>query len=143
MLTIRIEPDLEPRVVDLPVRAIERTLREIIHEEELPVEGTMSLSALLTDGMEPNEVMAQLTGDDGYFGPVFICGVWYKSLTRDQINAIFDWLEEGTLPEETAYCVDAWANEDADDYDNWDTDDWDDDEDDDDWPEEGDDDDWT
>ena len=70
MLTIRIEPDLEPRVVDLPVRAIERTLREIIHEEELPVEGTMSLSALLTDGLEPNKVMAQLTGDDGYFGPL-------------------------------------------------------------------------
>ena len=144
MMTIRIEPDMEPRVVDLPVRTIERVLREIIHEEELPVEGTMSLSALQTDGLEPNEVMARLTGDDSYFGPVFICGAWYKSLTRDQINAFFDWLEEGVIPEETAYYVDAWVNEDVDDYDEWEDNDWDDDdEDNDDWPEEGDDDNWT
>jgi hypothetical protein len=48
----------------------------MVHEEVLPIEGTMSLSALRTDGLEPNDLMAELTDDDGYYGTVYICAVW-------------------------------------------------------------------
>ena len=99
MIAIKVEPGAEPLVLNIPVKAIERQLCNLIHEEELPIEGTMSLSALKTEGLNPNEVMAKRTGDDGYYGAVFICAVWYKSLTKEQINAVLDWLEDGTLPD--------------------------------------------
>ena len=99
MTVIRIEPGADPQLLSIPTRSVERQLSNMIHEEELPVEGTMSLSTLKTDGLAPNEVMVQLTGDDGYYGVVFICGMWYKSLSREQINAVLDWMEDGTLPD--------------------------------------------
>ena len=109
MLTIRIEPDLEPRVVDLPVRTIERVLREIIHEEELPVEGTMSLSALRDDGLADNVLMCERTGDPWYKGTVYICANWYEGLSQDQINDVLDWLEGESI--EKDYTVDEWLFE--------------------------------
>ena len=99
MTVIRIEKGADPQLLSIPTRTVERQLSNMIHEEELPVEGTMSLSTLKTDGLAPNEVMVQLTGDDGYYGVVFICGMWYKSLSREQINAVLDWMEDGTLPD--------------------------------------------
>ena len=99
MVLIRIEPGADPQLLNIPTRTVERQLNNMIHEEELPVEGTMSLSTLKTDGLPPNDVMTQLTGDDGYYGVVYICGMWYKSLSREQINAVLDWMEDGTLPD--------------------------------------------
>ena len=49
MKVIRIEPGHEPRVVDIPARKIEKALDDLVHEEVLPVAGTMSLSALRDD----------------------------------------------------------------------------------------------
>ena len=99
MKVIEIRPNKEPRVVDLAPRTIERQLNEMIHEEALPIDGTMSLSALRTDGLALNTLMVQLTGDDGYFGTVYICGVWYADLSQDQINAVLDWLEGEDPPD--------------------------------------------
>ena len=65
MKAIRIEPGKEPRVVDVLARTIEKALDDMVHEEVLPIEGTMSLSALRTDGLESNDLMAERTGDDG------------------------------------------------------------------------------
>jgi len=100
MKVVQIQPGKEPVVVDLSARTIEKRLHNLIHEEVLPIEGTMSLSALDTDQLEPNTLMAELTGDDGYFGTVYICAVWYEELSREQICEVLDWLEEGILPEE-------------------------------------------
>ena len=110
MKAIRIEPGKEPRVVDITARTIEKALDDMVHEEVLPIEGTMSLSALRTDGLEPNDLMAELTGDDGYYGTVYICAVWYEDLSQDQINDVLDWLEGE--PIEKDYTVDAWLFED-------------------------------
>lgn len=98
MKVIRIEPSKEPRLMDALPRTIERHLDGLIHEEELPIEGTMSLSALRTDGLEPNQLMIDRTGDDGYYGTVYICAVWYEGLDQEQINALLDWLEDGVPP---------------------------------------------
>ena len=86
--------------MDLSAHTMEKRLHNLIHEEVLPIEGTMSLSALDTDQLEPNTRMAELTGDDGYFGTVYICAAWYEELSREQICEVLDWLEEGILPEE-------------------------------------------
>lgn len=110
MKAIRIEPGKEPRVVDILARTIEKALDDMVHEEVLPIEGTMSLSALRTDGLEPNDLMAGLTDDDGYYGTVYICAVWYEDLSQDQINDVLDWLEGE--PIEKDYTVDAWLFED-------------------------------
>jgi hypothetical protein len=110
MKAIRIEPGKEPRVVDVLARTIEKALDDMVHEEVLPIEGTMSLSALRTDGLEPNDLMAGLTDDDGYYGTVYICAVWYEDLSQDQINDVLDWLEGE--PIEKDYTVDAWLFED-------------------------------
>jgi hypothetical protein len=110
MKAIRIEPGKEPRVVDILARTIEKALDDMVHEEVLPIEGTMSLSALRTDGLEPNDLMAELTDDDGYYGTVYICAVWYEDLSQDQINDVLDWLEGE--PIEKDYTVDAWLFED-------------------------------
>jgi hypothetical protein len=110
MKAIRIEPGKEPRVVDVLARTIEKALDDMVHEEVLPIEGTMSLSALRTDGLEPNDLMAELTDDDGYYGTVYICAVWYEDLSQDQINDVLDWLEGE--PIEKDYTVDAWLFED-------------------------------
>ena len=59
MKAIRIEPGKEPRVVDVLARTIEKALDDMVHEEVLPIEGTMSLSALRTDGLESNDLMAE------------------------------------------------------------------------------------
>ena len=83
MKAIRIEPGKEPRVVDILARTIEKALDDMVHEEVLPIEGTMSLSALDTDQQEPNTLMAERTGDDGYYGTVYICAVWYEELSRE------------------------------------------------------------
>ncbi len=106
MKAIRIKPGKEPRVVDVSARTIEKALDDMVHEEVLPIEGAMSLSALRTDGLEPNDLMAELTGDDGYYGTVYICAVWYEELSQDQINNVLDWLEGE--PIEKDYTVDAW-----------------------------------
>ena len=110
MKAIRIEPGKEPRVVDVLARTIEKALDDMVHEEVLPLEGTMSLSALRTDGLESNDLMAELTDDDGYYGTVYICAVWYEDLSQDQINDVLDWLEGE--PIEKDYTVDAWLFED-------------------------------
>ena len=110
MKAIRIEPGKEPRVVDVLARTIEKALDDMVHEEVLPIEGTMSLSALRTDGLESNDLMAERTGDDGYYGTVYICAVWYEDLSQDQINDVLDWLEGE--PIEKDYTVDAWLFED-------------------------------
>ena len=110
MKAIRIEPGKEPRVVDVLARTIEKALDDMVHEEVLPIEGTMSLSALRTDGLEPNDLIAERTGDDGYYGMVYICAVWYEDLSQDQINDVLDWLEGE--PIEKDYTVDAWLFED-------------------------------
>lgn len=110
MKAIRIEPGKKPRVVDVSARTIEKALDDMVHEEVLPIEGTMSLSALRTDGLEPNDLMAERTGDDGYYGMVYICAVWYEDLSQDQINDVLDWLEGE--PIEKDYTVDAWLFED-------------------------------
>jgi hypothetical protein len=110
MKAIRIEPGKEPRVVDVLARTIEKALDDMVHEEVLPIEGTMSLSALRTDGLESNDLMADRTGDDGYYGTVYICAVWYEDLSQDQINDVLDWLEGE--PIEKDYTVDAWLFED-------------------------------
>lgn len=131
MTVIRIEPGADPQLLSIPTRSVERQLSNMIHEEELPVEGTMSLSTLKTDGLTPNEVMVQLTGDDGYYGVVFICGMWYKSLSREQINAVLDWMEDGTLPDLDAALVKEAFGEDEpydDEPDNNETSSWSDDE---------------
>ena len=99
MKVVQIEPGSEPVVVDLSARTIEKRLDCLIHEEVLPIEGTMSLSALDTDQQEPNTLMDERTGDDGYYGTVYICAVWYEELSREQICEILDWLEEGILRE--------------------------------------------
>ena len=99
MKAIRIEPGKEPRVVDITARTIEKALDDMVHEEVLPIEGTMSLSALDTDQLEPNDLMAERTGDDGYYGTVYICAVWYEELSREQIYELLDWLEDDILPE--------------------------------------------
>ena len=99
MKVVQVEPGKEPIVVDISVRTIEKRLHGLIHEEVLPVEGTMSLSALDTDQLEPNVLMAERTGDDGYYGTVYICAVWYEELSREQIYELLDWLEDGILPE--------------------------------------------
>ena len=112
MKVVQIEPGKEPTVVDLSPRTIEKYLDGLIHEEVLPIEGTMSLSALRTDGLDPNNLMAQLTGDDGYFGTVYICAEWYEGLTRDQIYEVLDWLG-GEAPVEKDYEVDRWLFEDT------------------------------
>ena len=111
MKVVQIEPGIDPIVVDLSARTIEKRLHGLIHEEVLPVDGTMSLSALRTDGLAPNTLMIQLTEDDGYFGTVYICAEWYEGLTREQIYEVLDWLEEGTPPEKD-YEVDRWLFED-------------------------------
>ena len=118
MKVIQIEPGNDPVVVDLSPRTIEKRLHGLIHEEVLPIEGTMSLSALRTDGLDSNDLMARLTGDDGYFGTVYICAEWYESLTREQIYALLDWLEDGELPNsesrvEKDYEMDRWLFEDT------------------------------
>ena len=131
MTVIRIEPGADPQLLSIPTRSVERQLSNMIHEEELPVEGTMSLSTLKTDGLTPNEVMVQLTGDDGYYGVVFICGMWYKSLSREQINAVLDWMEDGTLPDlDTALAEEAFSEDESydDEPDNNETSSWSDDE---------------
>ena len=131
MTVIRIEPGADPQLLSIPTRSVERQLSNMIHEEELPVEGTMSLSTLKTDGLAPNEVMVQLTGDDGYYGVVFICGMWYKSLSREQINAVLDWMEDGTLPDlDTALAEEAFSEDESydDEPDNNETSSWSDDE---------------
>ena len=110
MKAIRIEPGKEPRVVDVLARTIEKALDDMVHEEVLPIEGTMSLSALRTDGLESNDLMAERTGDDGYYGTVYICAVWYEDLSQEQINDLLDWLEGE--PIEKDYTVDAWLFED-------------------------------
>ena len=102
----RIEPGKEPRVVDVLARTIEKALDNMVHEEVLPIEGTMSLSALRTDGLESNDLMAERTGDDGYYGTVYICAVWYEDLSQEQINDLLDWLEVEHI--EKDYNVDAW-----------------------------------
>lgn len=117
MKVVQIEPGKDPSVVDLSVRTIEKKLHDLIHEEVLPIEGTMSLSALRTDGLDPNTLMAELTGDDGYYGTVYICAEWYEELTRDQIYEVLDWLEgespsEGGDTVEKDYEVDRWLFED-------------------------------
>jgi len=99
MKVVQIEPGRNPVVVDISVRTIEKRLHGLIHEEVLPIEGTMSLSALDTDQLEPNDLMAERTGDDGYYGTVYICAVWYEELSRDQIYELLDWLEDDILPE--------------------------------------------
>ena len=106
MKAIRIEPGKEPRVVDVLARTVEKALDDMVHEEVLPIEGTMSLSALRTDGLESNDLMADRTGDDGYYGTVCICAVWYEDLSQEQINDLLDWLEGE--PIEKDYNVDAW-----------------------------------
>ena len=111
MKVVQIKPGRDPTVVDLSVRTIEKRLQGLIHEEALPIEGTMSLSALRTDGLLPNTLMSQLTGDDGYYGTVYICAEWYESLNRDQIYEVLDWLE-GEAPVEKDYEVDRWLFED-------------------------------
>ena len=110
MKAIRIEPGKEPRVVDVLARTIEKALDDMVHEEVLPIEGTMSLSALRTDGLESNDLMAERTGDDGYYGTVYICAVWYEDLSQEQINDLLDWLEGEHI--EKDYTVDAWLFED-------------------------------
>jgi len=45
MKVIRIEPGREPRVVDIPARRIEKALDDLVHEEVLPIAGTMNGSA--------------------------------------------------------------------------------------------------
>ena len=112
MKVVQIEPGSEPVVVDLSARTIEKRLDCLIHEEVLPIEGTMSLSALDTDQQEPNTLMAELTGDDGYFGTVYICAVWYEELSREQICEVLDWLEEGILPEENDRTTNGYSWED-------------------------------
>ena len=99
MKVVQITPGMEPVVVDLSAHTMEKRLHNLIHEEVLPIEGTMSLSALDTDQQEPNTLMAERTGDDGYYGTVYICAVWYEGLSREQICEVLDWLEEGILPE--------------------------------------------
>lgn len=116
MKVVQIEPGRDPTVVDLSARTIEKRLQGLIHEEVLPIEGTMSLSALNTDQLAPNTLMIQLTGDDGYFGTVYICAEWYEGLTRDQIYEVLDWLEGELLDSgeavEKDYEVDRWLFED-------------------------------
>ena len=104
MKVIRIEPGCDPVTVDVTIRQIELDLNNLIYEEVLPVEGTMSLSALRTDGLESNDLMAGLTGDDGYCGTVYICAQWYEELTRDQIYALFDWFEREEITDGYEYC---------------------------------------
>ena len=111
MKVVQIVPNQEPVVVDLSARTIENRLHGLIHEEVLPIEGTMSLSALRTDGLNPNPLMARLTGDDGYYGTVYICAEWYESLTRDQIYEVLDWLEDDGTPPEKDYEEDRWLYE--------------------------------
>ena len=121
MKVVQIEPGSEPVVVDLSARTIEKRLDCLIHEEVLPIDGTMSLSALRTDGLEPNDLMAERTGDDGYCGTVYICAVWYEDLSQEQINELLDWLEGE--PIEKDYTVDAWLfeelSQDEGDVDEW------------------------
>ena len=109
MKAIRIEPSKEPRVVDIPARTIEKALDDMVHEEVLPVAGTMSLSALRDDGLEDNNLMCERTGDPWYKGTVYICAVWYEGLSQEQINDVLDWLEGE--PIEKDYAVDAWLFE--------------------------------
>ena len=54
MKVIRIEPGREPRVVDIPARRIEKALDDLVHEEVLPIAGTMSLSALRAGRQRPD-----------------------------------------------------------------------------------------
>ena len=112
MKVVQITPGMEPVVVDLSAHTMEKRLHNLIHEEVLPIEGTMSLSALDTDQLEPNTLMAELTGDDGYFGTVYICAVWYEELSREQICEVLDWLEEGILPEENDRTTNGYSWED-------------------------------
>lgn len=93
MKVIRIEAGHEPRVLDIPARTIEKALDDLVHEEVLPIAGTMSLSALRDDGLPNNTLMCERTGDPWYRGTVYICAVWYEGLSQDQINDLLDWLE--------------------------------------------------
>lgn len=96
MRVIEVRTDHNPRVINISARTIENRMNNQVHEEVLPIEGTMSLSALKTDGLNPNSLLANLTGDDGYYGTVYFCGVWYSDLTQEQINDLLDWLEGET-----------------------------------------------
>lgn len=109
MKTVRIEPGSQPRVVDINPRAIEKPMDDMVHEEVLPIAGTMSLSALCEDGLEGNPLMCAVTGDPWYKGTVYICGIWYEDLSQEQINDLLDWLEDA--PAEKDYEVDRWLFE--------------------------------
>ena len=109
MKVIRIEPGREPRVVDIPARRIEKALDDLVHEEVLPIAGTMSLSTLRDDGLADNVLMCERTGDPWYKGTVYICASWYEGLSQNQINDVLDWLEGE--PIEKDYTVDEWLFE--------------------------------